>query len=102
VGDAEAFTVPFTDETDFVAFEGTHLKGRGQIAAFHRQLFATVVKDTHLQGEVKFVRFLSAALAVMHSVVRVRLQGQTGPSPSRDSMQRRWLLNVMENGAARD
>ena len=86
-GDAVAFAAPFTDEADFVAFEGTHLKGRREIASFHQRIFDTVVKGTRLQGEVKFVRFLSAALAVMHSVVRVTLQGQTEASPSRDSMQ---------------
>jgi uncharacterized protein (TIGR02246 family) len=86
-GDAAAFAAPFTDEANFVAFEGTHLKGRREIASFHQQIFDTVVKGTRLQGEVKFVRFLSAALAVMHSVVRVTLQGQTEASPSRDSMQ---------------
>ncbi len=86
-GDAAAFTAPFTDEANFVAFEGTHLKGRREIASFHQRIFDTVVKGTRLQGEVKFVRFLSAVLAVMHSVVRVTLQGQTEASPSRDSMQ---------------
>ena len=45
------------------------------------------MKETRLEGEVKFVRFLSAAQAMMHSVVRVTLQGQTEASPSRDSMQ---------------
>jgi uncharacterized protein (TIGR02246 family) len=86
-GDAAAFAAPFTDEADFIAFEGTHLKGRGEIASFHRQVFDTVVKGTRLEGEVKFVRFLSTAVAAMHSAVRVILQGQTEASPSRDSMQ---------------
>ena len=86
-GDAAAFAAPFTDEAGFVAFEGTHLKGRREIASFHHRIFDSVVKGTRLQGEVKFVRFLSAALAVMHSEVRVTLQGQTEASPSRDSMQ---------------
>jgi uncharacterized protein (TIGR02246 family) len=86
-GDAEAFAVSFTDEANFVAFEGTYLKGRGEIAAFHQQIFDTVVKGTRLQGEVKFVRLLSAAVAVMHSAGGVTLQGQTEASPSRDSMQ---------------
>ncbi len=45
------------------------------------------MKGTRLQGEVKFVHFLSAVVAVMHSVVRVTLRGQTEASPSRDSMQ---------------
>jgi len=85
--DAAGFAAPFTDEADFVAFEGTHLKGRREIASFHRQIFDTVVKGTRLEGEVKFVRFLSAAVAVMHSAVRVILQGRTEASPSRDSMQ---------------
>ena len=86
-GDAAAFAAPFTDEANFVAFEGTHLKGRREIASFHQRIFDTVVKGTRVQGEVKFVRLLNAVLGVMHSVVRVTLQGQTEASPSRDSMQ---------------
>ncbi len=40
-GDAAAFAAPFTDEANFVAFEGTHLKGRREIASFHQQIFDT-------------------------------------------------------------
>src|SRR5262249_12215865 len=82
-----AFAAPFTDEADFVAWEGTHLKGRQHIASFTQRIFDTVMKGSHLKGEVKFVRFLSSVLAVMHSVVRVSLRGQTEASPSRDSME---------------
>jgi uncharacterized protein (TIGR02246 family) len=82
-----AFAAPFTDEADFVVFEGTHLKGRQEIALFHQRIFDTVVTGSRLEGEVQFVRLLSPVLAVMHSVVRVTLSGQTEPSPSRDSMQ---------------
>lgn len=35
-GDAAAFVAPFRDEADFVAFEGTHLKGREQMLSFHQ------------------------------------------------------------------
>jgi uncharacterized protein (TIGR02246 family) len=87
VGDALAFAAPFTDAADFVAFEGTQLKGGREIGSFHQEIFDTVVKGTRLEGEVKFVRCLSDALAVMHSVVGVTLQGKSEPSPSRDSMQ---------------
>ena len=86
-GDGAAFAAPFTDDADFVAFEGTHLKGRQEIALFHQRIFDTVVKGSRLEGEVKFVRLLSPVLAVMHSVVRVTLSGQTEASPSRDSIQ---------------
>jgi monofunctional chorismate mutase len=86
-GDGAAFAAPFTNDADFVAFEGTHLKGRHEIASFHRRMFETVVKGSRLEGEVKFVHLLGAALAVMHSVVRVTMRGQTVPSAGRDSMQ---------------
>ena len=54
-GDSTAFAAPFTDRADFVAWDGTHLKGRREIAAFHRQIFDTVVKGSRLEGEVKFL-----------------------------------------------
>jgi uncharacterized protein (TIGR02246 family) len=86
-GDSAAFAAPFTDNADFVAFEGTHLNGRREIASFHQRIFDTVVKGSRLKGEVKFVRFLSPVFAVMHSLVSVTLSGQSAASPSRDSMQ---------------
>jgi uncharacterized protein (TIGR02246 family) len=86
-GSGAAFAAPFTDDADFIVFEGTHLKGRREIASFHQQIFDTVVKGSRLEGEVKFVRFLSPQLAIMHSAVRTTLAGQTEASPSRDSMQ---------------
>jgi uncharacterized protein (TIGR02246 family) len=86
-GDGAAFAAPFTDGADFVAWEGTHLKGRQELAVFTQQIFDTVVKGSRLEGEVKFVRFLSPVLAVMHSVVRVTLHGQTKAWPGRDSME---------------
>ena len=86
-GSGAAFAAPFTDDADFVVFEGTHLKGRQEIASFTQQIFDTVVKGSRLEGEVKFVRFLRSDLAVMHSVVRTILPGQSKASPGRDSMQ---------------
>jgi len=86
-GDGDAFAAPFSDRADFVAWNGTHLEGRQEIAAFHRQMFDTVVKGSRLEGDVKFVHFLDPELAVMHSVVRVTLSGSTQASPSRESMQ---------------
>ncbi|MEW6737477.1 MAG: SgcJ/EcaC family oxidoreductase [Acidobacteriota bacterium] len=86
-GSGDAFAAPFTEDADFIAFEGTHLKGRQEILSFHQQIFDTVVKGSRIEGEVKFIRFLNPQLAVMHSTVRVTLPEQTDPSPGRDSMQ---------------
>jgi uncharacterized protein (TIGR02246 family) len=86
-GDGTTFAAAFTDDVDFVVWDGTHLNGRQELAAFTQRIFDTVVKGSRLEGEVKFVRLLSPTRAVMHSVVRTALAGQTTPSPSRDSME---------------
>lgn len=86
-GDGASFADVFTEDADFVVFEGAHLKGRREIASFNQRTFDTVMKESRLQGEVKFVRVLSPVFAVMHSVVRVTLPGNKKASPGRDSMQ---------------
>jgi uncharacterized protein (TIGR02246 family) len=86
-GDGASFADPFTDDADFVVFEGTHLKGRRQIASFNQRVLDTVMKESRLEGEVKFVRVLSPVFAMMHSVMRVTLPGEKKASPGRDSMQ---------------
>jgi hypothetical protein len=45
-GSGEAFAAPFTEVADFVIFEGTHLKGRREIASFHQQVFDTVIRGS--------------------------------------------------------
>ena len=59
-GSGEGFAAPFSETADFITFEGTHLKGRKEIAAFHQQAFDTVVKGTRLEGEVNFVRLVNS------------------------------------------
>jgi uncharacterized protein (TIGR02246 family) len=104
-GSGNGFAAPFTDDADFVAFEGTHLKGRREITSFHQQIFDTIVKGSRLEGEIKFVRFLSPELAYMHSVVRVTMPGESNPYPGRDSMQLfvvakhngEWRVEALQN-----
>jgi uncharacterized protein (TIGR02246 family) len=86
-GDGVAFAAPFAEDADFIAFEGTHLKGREEITSFHVHAFDKLVKGSHLECKVKFVRFLNPELALMHSHADITLPGQTKPSPSRDSME---------------
>jgi uncharacterized protein (TIGR02246 family) len=86
-GDGAAFAAPFGEHADFIAFEGTHLAGRAEIAAFHQHVFDDVVKGSRLNGQAKFVRFLRPDVAAVHSVVSVTLPGAAGATPSRESMQ---------------
>jgi uncharacterized protein (TIGR02246 family) len=38
-GSGEAFSAPFAEDGHLVAFDGTHFKGRDEIASFHQPLF---------------------------------------------------------------
>lgn len=86
-GDAHAFAAPFSDTADFVAFEGTHLTGRGEIEEFHRPLFGGALKGSRLPAQVEWVRLISADCAVMHARAGTIMAGETAPLPSSDCMQ---------------
>ena len=86
-GDGAGFAAAFTDTADFVAFEGSHLRGRAAIEGFHTEMFATVLRGTRLEGAVQSVRLVTSEVAVMRAVAYTVLAGDERPSPSRDSMQ---------------
>ena len=76
-GDAAGFAAPFAEDADFIAFEGTHLRGRAAIIGFHQPLFDTALKGTRLEGSVKFVRFVTPHLAWASLDARRRLMETT-------------------------
>jgi len=62
-GSGESFAAPFAEDSDFVAFDGTHFKGRQEIISFHQPLFDKWLKGTRLVGKVERVRFLTLDVA---------------------------------------
>ena len=86
-GSGDAFASVFTEDGDLIGFDGTHLKGREEIAPFHQQLFDKWLKGSRLVGQVKDVRFLSPDVALMHAVGGTVMRGKTDPVPERDSIQ---------------
>jgi uncharacterized protein (TIGR02246 family) len=104
-GSGDAFAAVFTEDGDLVAFEGTHFKGRQEIAPFHQRLFDKWLKGSRLVGEVKDVRFLSPDVALMHAVGGTVLRGKSEPVPERDSIQTlvatrqdgEWRLAAFQN-----
>lgn len=67
-GSGEAFGIPFAQDSDLVGFDGTHLKGKGEIITFHQNLFNYYVKESRLVGRVKTIRFLSSEVSLMHAI----------------------------------
>ncbi len=108
-GSGAAFAAVFTEDGDLVAFDGTHFKGRQEIASSHQQLFDKWMKGTRLVGQVKDVRFLSHDVALMHAVGSTVMRGKSEPSPERDSIQTlvatrqgdEWRLAAFQNTRVR-
>src|SRR5882724_11646823 len=65
--DGAGFAASFTDTADFIGYDGTHLTGRDQIAAYHQYLFDTEMKGSRITGEVRFVRLITADSAIIHT-----------------------------------
>ena len=105
-GSGAAFAAIFTEDGDLVAFDGTHFKGRQEIAPFHQELFDKWLKGSRLVGRVEDVRFLSPDVALMHAVGGTVMRGKSEPSPERDSIQTlvatrqegdQWRLAAFQN-----
>ena len=94
-GSGEAFAAPFTEEVDFIPFDGTHHDRREQIASAHQELFDKWLKGTRLTGEVS-VRFLGPDVALLVGRGETVMRGRTEPARERDSIQ--TLVAVRQSG----
>jgi len=86
-GDADAYASVFTEDADYIAFDGTHAKGRHAIAESHRPLFERFFKGSRLFGESSAIRFLAPDVALIQSKGAVLRAGQQRPSRRRMSVQ---------------
>jgi uncharacterized protein (TIGR02246 family) len=66
-GDAAAYAARFTVESDYVAFDGSHHRGREANVALHQPLFEGVLYGTRIIGEVESVRWVAPDVAVVHA-----------------------------------
>ena len=92
-GSARSFAGPFTEDADFIAFDGTYCKSRREIASAHQPLFETWLKGLRLVGEVQSVRFLTPEVAVMYVAGRTIMRGKSAPAPERDAIQTLVAIN---------
>ncbi|HEY6331829.1 MAG TPA: SgcJ/EcaC family oxidoreductase [Blastocatellia bacterium] len=86
-GDWTVFADSFTDDADLLVWDGTHLKGRREITSLSHGIFGSGVKGALVEGEVKFIHFLSPELAVMHAIKSISVPRQKEAVPSRNSME---------------
>ncbi|HEX5503223.1 MAG TPA: SgcJ/EcaC family oxidoreductase [Thermomicrobiales bacterium] len=104
-GDADAFAAVFTEDADYVVFDGTHLRGRRAIAEAHRPLFERFLKGSRLVAEPPAVRFLAPDVALVHGMGAILRARQRRPSRGRLSVQTLvavkgedgWRLTAFQN-----
>lgn len=85
--DAAAYAACFTPDSDYVAFDGTHLHGRAANEKLHADLFAGVLRGTRIVGQVDDVRFLGPDVAVVHTRGAVLFPWQQHTPAARASIQ---------------
>ena len=98
-GDGQAYGALFTDDADYVAFDGSRTVGREEIAASHQRLFETWLKGTRLIGDAPAVRFLAPDVALVHATGGTVMPGRGDDRAVRPSIQ--TLVAVKREGAWR-
>jgi uncharacterized protein (TIGR02246 family) len=67
-GDGNGYAACFTENADYITFNGMHLRGRAENAELHGALFRTVLKNTKLSAEIEGLELLSSGVALVHTV----------------------------------
>jgi uncharacterized protein (TIGR02246 family) len=86
-GDGEKFAEPYTDDTNYIGFDDTYLKGRQEIAAFHQMLFDMFLGEGRLLGKIKSIRFITSDVAVVVAIGGTLEADQSNINPERNSIR---------------
>jgi uncharacterized protein (TIGR02246 family) len=86
-GDADAYGRLFSDDADYVAFDGSHQHGRRAIAESHRALFGGPLRGSRMEGAITDLKFIAPDVAVLHAEGNTAFSWQKGFDPKRRSIQ---------------
>ncbi|SHE87615.1 conserved hypothetical protein [Seinonella peptonophila] len=95
-GDGKAYGLCFTENADYITFQGEHLQGRKEISDTHQKLWEGVLRGSMLEGQIKKIEFLTSEVAVFHGLGVVKLRWQSNAPKKRDSINTNVV--VKENG----
>lgn len=98
-GDAERYGSLFTEDADYVAFDGVNQKGRTAIIAGHKPLFQRFLKGSTLTGDLVSVQLLAPDVVLAHAVGSILDAGRKTPKAERLSSQ--TLVAVKQDGVWR-
>lgn len=78
-GDAQAYGACFTDDCDYVSFDGARAQGRRAVVESHDRLFRGVLFGSALVGDVESIRYVGEGVALVRC--RNGASPATPPSP---------------------
>ena len=94
IHDAQAIAALFTDDADFINFMGGWMQGRAEIERGHAEIFASVMRQSHMTVTDTQVKFIKPDVAVVHAVWT--LDGQITPD-GKDVPQQNWSVDDRNN-----
>jgi uncharacterized protein (TIGR02246 family) len=99
-GDADAYAALHTADATYVAFDGTLMTGRQEIAAGHRPLFEGIMKGSRLAIVERHVRFPAPETAIVIQRAGIIMRWQKGrTTPSRKRLSTNTVV-LRHDGAA--
>ena len=72
-GDAAEYGACFTEDCDYVSFDGYRAQGRAAVIDSHDKLFSGVLYGSALIGDVEAVRHLNDDVAIVHATGSVKV-----------------------------
>jgi uncharacterized protein (TIGR02246 family) len=94
-GNGKAFAAPYTEDSDYIGFDGTYLKGCQEIASLHQMLFDKFLKGNRLVGKIRSIRFLTSDIAIVVAVGGTVMAGQSDIDSERNSVH--MLVAIKQN-----
>jgi len=75
-GDANLFASCFTEDSDYINFQGEHLEGKEANKEAHQKMFNSFLKNSTLLGDIQKIKFISDEVAVVHCLTGIKAQWQ--------------------------
>lgn len=66
-GDGETYAACFAEKSDYITFNGIHLRGRAENAKLHTALFRRVLRGSSLSAEIESLELLSSCVVLVHT-----------------------------------
>jgi len=102
-GDATAFGALFAEDADYTVWNGIYDKGREAIIKSHAHIFGAFYRNSTLDGDVVWARFLNDDVALVQMTGQITLaNGQPAGYPTRPlavlhRQNGSWLITAWQN-----